>query len=176
MSRWRDRGSLSRLYTSPSFAVASSAMKALVLEEKHKLSLRDFSRMNRSDPRCSHRTSCGGSLRERRALLSARAPSALRGSRADDPWSRGGRRRGRDRVKRCQFEGGRPRLHGAGIPDPNSQATRLGNYNLDPSVRFWATPPVHGVLRPTVVHPAAFTFKLPDNVRLQRAQWWSRSR
>jgi D-xylulose reductase len=31
-------------------------------------------------------------------------------------------------------------------------------------VRFWATPPVHGVLRPTVVHPVAFTFKLPDNV------------
>jgi D-xylulose reductase len=33
-------------------------------------------------------------------------------------------------------------------------------------VRFWATPPVHGVLRPTVVHPADFTFKLPDNVSL----------
>ncbi len=51
-----------------------------------------------------------------------------------------------------------------GIPDPNSRATRLGLYNLDPAVRFWATPPVHGCLRPTVVHPAAFTFKLPDNV------------
>ncbi len=51
-----------------------------------------------------------------------------------------------------------------GIPDPNSRATRLGMYNLDPAVRFWATPPVHGVLRPTVVHPEAFTFKLPDNV------------
>ena len=51
-----------------------------------------------------------------------------------------------------------------GIPDPNGKATRLGMYNLDPAVRFWATPPIHGVLRPTVVHPAAFTFKLPDNV------------
>ncbi len=51
-----------------------------------------------------------------------------------------------------------------GIPDPNSRATRLGLYNLDPAVRFWATPPIHGVLRPEVVHPAAFTFKLPDNV------------
>jgi D-xylulose reductase len=51
-----------------------------------------------------------------------------------------------------------------GIPDPNSKATRLGIYNLDPAVRFWATPPIHGVLRPTVVHPAAFTFRLPDNV------------
>jgi D-xylulose reductase len=51
-----------------------------------------------------------------------------------------------------------------GIPDPNSKATRLGIYNLDPAVTFWATPPIHGVLRPTVVHPANFTFKLPDNV------------
>ena len=51
-----------------------------------------------------------------------------------------------------------------GIPDPQSRATRLGLYNLDPGVRFWATPPVHGCLRPSVVHPAAFTFRLPDNV------------
>ncbi|MCC7447814.1 MAG: NAD(P)-dependent alcohol dehydrogenase [Anaerolineae bacterium] len=51
-----------------------------------------------------------------------------------------------------------------GIPDPNSKASRLGIYNLDPAVRFWATPPVHGCLTPFVVHPAAYTFKLPDNV------------
>src|SRR5215212_6315897 len=51
-----------------------------------------------------------------------------------------------------------------GIPDPNSRATRMGMYNLDPAVRFWATPPVHGCLRPEVVHPAAFTFKVPENV------------
>src|SRR5919112_3875256 len=51
-----------------------------------------------------------------------------------------------------------------GIPDPASRAARLGRYNLDPAVRFWATPPVPGVLRPTVVHPADFTFKVPDNV------------
>jgi D-xylulose reductase len=51
-----------------------------------------------------------------------------------------------------------------GIPDPHSRATRLGMYNIDPAVRFWATPPVHGILRPTCVHPADFTFKLPDAV------------
>ncbi len=56
-----------------------------------------------------------------------------------------------------------------GIPDPNSRATRLGLYNLDPAVRFWATPPVHGCLRPTVVHPASFTFKVPDNVSFGEA-------
>jgi D-xylulose reductase len=51
-----------------------------------------------------------------------------------------------------------------GIPDPNSKASRLGIYNLDPAVRFWATPPVHGCLTPYVVHPAAYTFKLPNNI------------
>lgn len=51
-----------------------------------------------------------------------------------------------------------------GIPDPNSKASRLGMYNIDPAVRFWATPPIHGVLTPQVVHPANYTFKLPDNV------------
>jgi len=51
-----------------------------------------------------------------------------------------------------------------GIPDADSRPTRLGMYNLDPAVRFWATPPVHGCLRSSVIHPAAFTFKLPDPV------------
>ncbi len=51
-----------------------------------------------------------------------------------------------------------------GIPDLSSRSAKLGQYNVDPAVRFWATPPVHGVLTPFVVHPAAFTFKLPDNV------------
>ena len=54
-----------------------------------------------------------------------------------------------------------------GIPDPYSRESRAGMYNLDPSVRFWATPPVHGVLRPEVVHPADFSFRLPDSVSLQ---------
>ncbi len=56
-----------------------------------------------------------------------------------------------------------------GIPDPNSRAARLGMYNIDPAVQFWATPPVHGILRPTCVHPEAFTFKLPDNVSFAEA-------
>jgi D-xylulose reductase len=51
-----------------------------------------------------------------------------------------------------------------GIPDPRSRASRLGLYNIDPAVTFWATPPIHGVLTPYIVHPADYTFKLPDNV------------
>jgi len=50
----------------------------------------------------------------------------------------------------------------------------LGMYNLDPAVRFWATPPIHGCLRETVVHPAMFTFKLPDNISYAEGQWSSR--
>ena len=56
-----------------------------------------------------------------------------------------------------------------GIPDLSSRASKLGLYNVDPAVVFWATPPVHGVLTPYVVHPAAFTFKLPDNVSFAEA-------
>jgi D-xylulose reductase len=51
-----------------------------------------------------------------------------------------------------------------GIPNLSSRASKLGLYNVDPDVRFWATPPIHGVLTPQVIHPAAFTYKLPDNV------------
>lgn len=51
-----------------------------------------------------------------------------------------------------------------GIPDPNSKASKRGIYNVDPAVRFWATPPIHGVLRPSVVHPAAYTYRMPDSV------------
>ncbi len=51
-----------------------------------------------------------------------------------------------------------------GVPGLRSRATMEGMYNLDPAVVFWATPPYHGCLRESVVHPAMFTFKLPDNV------------
>jgi D-xylulose reductase len=51
-----------------------------------------------------------------------------------------------------------------GIPDMSSRAARIGMYNVDPDVRFWATPPVDGCLVESLVHPAAFTYHLPDNV------------
>ena len=51
-----------------------------------------------------------------------------------------------------------------GIPDLASRASKLGIYNVDPAVRFWATPPVHGILAAYAVHPAAFTYRLPENV------------
>ena len=51
-----------------------------------------------------------------------------------------------------------------GVPDMSSRATKLGIYNVDPAVTFWATPPHHGILTASVVHPAAFTYRLPDAV------------
>jgi D-xylulose reductase len=51
-----------------------------------------------------------------------------------------------------------------GIPNLSSRVSKLGIYNVDPSVTFWATPPVHGCLTPRVVHAASFTYKLPDTV------------
>jgi len=57
----------------------------------------------------------------------------------------------------------------SGIPNLRSRATRIGKYNVDPAVQFWATPPVHGCLTESVVHPADFAFKVPDNVSFGEA-------
>lgn len=51
-----------------------------------------------------------------------------------------------------------------GVPDQTSRTSKLGIYNVDPAVTFWATPPDHGILTGEVVHPAAFTYKLPEKV------------
>ncbi|MBZ9994289.1 NAD(P)-dependent alcohol dehydrogenase [Mesorhizobium sp. BH1-1-4] len=51
-----------------------------------------------------------------------------------------------------------------GVPNLSSRASKLGRYNVDPAVAFWATPPVHGILTPLIVHPAAFTYRLPSSV------------
>lgn len=69
-----------------------------------------------------------------------------------------------------------------GVPDPHSKFSMKGMYNVDPKVRFWATPPYHqsllddpawanghGCLRPSVVHPANFTFKIPDHISYDEA-------
>ena len=51
-----------------------------------------------------------------------------------------------------------------GVPDINSKEYIKGLYNLDPKLTFWATPPDHGCLTPEVLFPSNFVFKLPDNV------------
>ena len=96
-------------------------MKALVLEEKHKLSLRDFPIEKRGDarpPRRAHQAPHRRHLRLRRALLHPRRHRPLRRQRADDPRPRGLRHRHRGRPRGHDPEARRPRLHGAGHPRP----------------------------------------------------------
>ena len=140
-------------------------MQALVLEKKNELSLRDIAldeTLGPHDVRIAIHTVgiCGSDVHyyTHGAIgpFVVRAPMVL-GHEASGVIVETGAE-----VKHLQI-GDRVCME-PGIPDPNSKATQLGIYNLDPAVRFWATPPVHGILRPTVVHPASFTFKLPDNV------------
>lgn len=51
-----------------------------------------------------------------------------------------------------------------GVPEPFSAETLAGQYNLDPAVRFFATPPVDGVFSEYAVHPAAFCHPVPEHV------------
>jgi len=140
-------------------------MEALVLERQHELAIRDFpldEQLGHQDVRIELRTVgvCGSDVHYyehgRIGHFVVREPMIL-GHEASGVITEAG-----SEVTNLKV-GDRVCME-PGIPDPMSKATRLGIYNLDPAVRFWATPPIHGVLRPSVVHPAAFTFKLPDNV------------
>ncbi|RKQ34221.1 NAD(P)-dependent alcohol dehydrogenase [Kocuria tytonis] len=51
-----------------------------------------------------------------------------------------------------------------GVPTAFSAQTLSGSYNLDPDVRFFATPPVDGVFSEYAVHPAAFAHPVPDSL------------
>jgi len=140
-------------------------LQALVLEEKNRLSLRDFpieETLGPRDVRIRLKTVgiCGSDVHY--YTHGAIGPFVVR-----EPMILGHEASGIiEEVGSAVTElavGDRVCME-PGLPDPASRATRLGLYNLDPAVRFWATPPIHGVLRPSVVHPADFTFKLPDNV------------
>ncbi|QFQ86491.1 alcohol dehydrogenase catalytic domain-containing protein [Paracoccus kondratievae] len=140
-------------------------MKALVLEEKGKLSLRDFDIPGTLGPRDvrikTHTVGiCGSDVHyythgkighfvvNAPMVLGHEASGTVIGVGAEVTHLKAG-----DRV--CMEPG---------IPDPTSRASKLGIYNVDPAVTFWATPPIHGCLTPEVIHPAAFTYKLPDSV------------
>ena len=145
-------------------------MQALVLERAAQLSLREFAVAERLGPRdvrvAIHTVGiCGSDVHYYRhgriGPFVVREPMVLGHEAAGTVLEVG------DQVAALGV-GDRVAME-PGIPDPNSRAARLGLYNLDPAVRFWATPPVHGVLRPTVVHPAAFTFRIPDSISFAEA-------
>jgi D-xylulose reductase len=140
-------------------------MRALVLERQHELSLRDIDlpqAVGDSDVKIKIHTVgiCGSDVHYythgKIGQFVVNAPMVLGHEAAGTVVEVG------KKVKHLKV-GNRVCME-PGVPDPNSKASRLGMYNVDPAVTFWATPPIHGVLTPYVVHPANYTFKLPDNV------------
>jgi D-xylulose reductase len=140
-------------------------MKALVLEETKKLSLRDFpisETVGPDDVRIAIKT-CGICGSDVHYYLHGRIGDFI----VNEPMILGHESSGTvvetgANVQHLKI-GDRVCME-PGIPDFKSAETLKGMYNLDPAVRFWATPPIHGCLRENVVHPASLTFKLPDNV------------
>ncbi len=51
-----------------------------------------------------------------------------------------------------------------GVTDGTCEFCKAGKYNLCPNVEFLATPPYHGCNEEFIEHPAAYCFKLPENV------------
>ena len=145
-------------------------MQALVLERAERLALRDFTVAERLGPRdvrvAIHTVGiCGSDVHYYRhgriGPFVVREPMVLGHEAAGTVVEVGSEVTALKVNDRVTME--------PGIPDPDSRAARLGLYNLDPAVRFWATPPVHGALRPTVVHPAAFTFRIPERISFAEA-------
>ena len=50
------------------------------------------------------------------------------------------------------------------IVSKSTKEYKLGIYNYDQDVKFWATPPIHGCLTPEVVFPSDKVFKIPENL------------
>lgn len=142
-------------------------MQALVLEEKHRLSLRDIDLPMEMGPhdvriRIARVGICGSDVHYythgRIGPFLVQAPMVLGHEAAGIVTAVG--------SAVHDFVAGDRVCMEPGIPDLSSRASREGHYNLDPAVHFWATPPIHGCLCTEVVHPAAFTFKLPAHVSL----------
>ena len=140
-------------------------MKALVLEKKLDLSLRDYKieeRLGLNDVKIKIDTVgiCGSDVHYyeygKIGNFIVREPMIL-GHEASGIVIEIGKE-----VKNLQI-GDRVCVE-PGIPNKNSKAYKMGMYNIDQEIKFWATPPVHGCLRLEVVMPSEFTFKLPDNV------------
>lgn len=145
-------------------------MKALVLERQHELSLREIDlplEVGPADVKIKMHTVgvCGSDVHYythgRIGPFVVNAPMVLGHEGAGTVVEVGAKVKGLKVGDRVCVE--------PGVPDLSSKASKIGLYNVDPSLTFWATPPDHGCLTPFVVHPAAFTFKIPDNVSFAEA-------
>ena len=145
-------------------------MKALVLERKGELAIRDIElsdELGPDDVRIAMHTVgiCGSDVHYYvhggAGPNQVRAPMVLGHEASGTVVATGSRVTTLNTGDRVCME--------PGIPDFRSRATLMGKYNVDPAVRFWATPPIHGCLVGSVVHPAALTFRIPDNVSFAEA-------
>ena len=145
-------------------------MKALVLERKGELAIRDIElsdELGAHDVRIAIHTVgiCGSDVHYYvhggAGPNQVRAPMVLGHEASGTVVATGSRVATLKRGDRVCME--------PGVPDFRSRATLMGRYNVDPAVRFWATPPVHGCLAGTVVHPAALTYRIPGNVSFAEA-------
>ena len=140
-------------------------MKALVLESKGKLSLRDFpvkEEVGPFDVRIKIRACgiCGSDihyyLEGAIGDFVVTKPMILGHEAAGVIVEKG------DKVSHLKI--GDAVCVEPGIPNQHAREVLEGNYHLDPDIVFWATPPVHGCMRETVVHPSRFCFKLPEGM------------
>ena len=120
-------------------------MKALVLERPHELSLRDIDlplKMGPRDVKIAIDTVgiCGSDVHYYAhghiGSFVVKAPMVLGHEAAGVVVDVGSEVKTLRRGDRVCME--------PGVPDLASRASRLGLYNVDPSVTFWATPPTHG--------------------------------
>lgn len=140
-------------------------MKALILEKKGKLSLRDIespSHLNPQDVKIKINTVgiCGSDAHYythgKIGSFVVKEPMVLGHEASGDIVAVGSEVQNLKVGDRVCME--------PGVPNPNSKESRLGLYNIDPAVRFWATPPIDGCLTKEVVHPAAYTYRLPKEI------------
>lgn len=142
-------------------------MKAVVLEEKGKIAIRDMDVVGSMTPasvriRVRNVGVCGSDVHYythgRIGRFVVNSPMILGHEASGEVIEVGSDVKGLIPGDRVCME--------PGIPRPGSRAVKLGLYNLDPGIFFWATPPDHGCLIEEVIHPGEFTYKLPDNVSL----------
>lgn len=143
-------------------------MQALVLESKHTLTIRDFpieETMGPHDVKVAVKACgiCGSDIHyyKEGAIgdFVVKQPMVLGHEAAGIITEKG------ENVTNLKI-GDRVCLE-PGVPNMNSTQVLEGNYHLDPEISFWATPPIHGCLRESVVHPARFCFKLPAHMSMQ---------
>ena len=140
-------------------------MKALVLEKKNNLSLRDFpidETMGDHDVTIAVQACgiCGSDIHYYKE-------GAIGNFVVTDPMILGHEASGIVIAKGKKVENleiGDLVCMEPGVPDLQASEVLEGNYNLDKNIVFWATPPVHGCLRERVVHPSRFGVKHTEGV------------